>query len=583
MNVFHIMEGGTGMRRIAVLFLAVSLLLSAGAALAAEVNEVMAKNGMVSSAHELASKAGVEIMQEGGNAVDAAVATMLALNVVEPNASGLGGGGFMVIRNAKTGEVVFIDYRETAPASATKDMYASQASKDESWSKVGGKAVGVPGQLMGIFAALEKYGTMSFAEVAAPAIRLAEEGFEVHPMQTGIIADNFEKISKNNNVDDLAFFEDGLPIEAGKTLRQPGLAKAFKLISEHGVKAMTEGPIGESVVAAVNRTGGNMTMNDLKNYRVKISEPAHGTYRGYHIYSTPPASSGGTHIVQLLNIMENFPVASMKHNSPQYLHTMAEAMKLVFADRSKYMADTAFVNVPLRGLTNKDYAKKLAEKISMDKVMVEVEADDPWPFNGDGKTSYLGGTDDQHISTSHFSVVDKDGNIVASTNTVNYFFGSGVIATEFGLVLNNEMDDFSSDPASVNAPEPGKRPLSSMSPSIVLDPAGQPFMTIGAAGAWRIITAVTQIVMNVVDFGMNMDEAIEQPRIFSYSLGGKSGPLRIEDSMDPTTVDMLRFRGHNVEVQPRGGYYGTAQGILFVDGMMNGGADSRRLGVPVGF
>ncbi len=577
------MEGGTGMRRIAVLFLAVSLLLSAGAALAAEVNEVMAKNGMVSSAHELASKAGVEIMQEGGNAVDAAVATMLALNVVEPNASGLGGGGFMVIRNAKTGEVVFIDYRETAPASATKDMYASKASKDESWSKVGGKAVGVPGQLMGIFAALEKYGTMSFAEVAAPAIRLAEEGFEVHPMQTGIIADNFEKISKNNNVDDLAFFEDGLPIEAGKTLRQPGLAKAFKLISEHGVKAMTEGPIGESVVAAVNRTGGNMTMNDLKNYRVKISEPAHGTYRGYHIYSTPPASSGGTHIVQLLNIMENFPVASMKHNSPQYLHTMAEAMKLVFADRSKYMADTAFVNVPLRGLTNKDYAKKLAEKISMDKVMVEVDADDPWPFNGNGKTSYLGGTDDQHISTSHFSVVDKDGNIVASTNTVNYFFGSGVVATEFGLVLNNEMDDFSSDPASVNAPEPGKRPLSSMSPSIVLDPAGQPFMTIGAAGAWRIITAVTQIVMNVVDFGMDMDEAIEQPRIFSYSLGGKSGPLRIEDAMDPTTVDMLRFRGHNVEVQPRGGYYGTAQGILFVDGMMNGGADSRRLGVPVGF
>lgn len=571
------------MKRITVIFLAVTLVLAAGAAMAAEVNEVMAKNGMVSSAHELASRAGVEIMEKGGNAVDAAVATMLALNVVEPNASGLGGGGFMVIRNAKTGEVVFIDYREVAPASSTRDMYASKTAKDEKWSTVGGKAVGVPGELMGIMTALEKYGTMTFAQVAAPAIRLAEEGFEVHPMQTGIIADNFEKISKNNNVDDLAFFVDGLPIEAGKTLKQPNLAKAFRLISENGLKAMTEGPIGESIVSAVNRTGGKMTMDDIKNYKVKISEPAYGTYRGYHIYSTPPASSGGTHIVQLLNILENFPVTSMKHNSPQYLHTMAEAMKLVFADRGKYMADTAFVDVPLRGLASKEYAKKLAAKISMYSVMTEVQPDDPWPFNDTRKTAYIGGTDDQHISTSHFSVVDKEGNIVASTNTVNYFFGSGVIAKEYGMVLNNQMDDFSSDPASVNAPEPGKRPLSSMSPSIVLDPAGQPFMTIGAAGAWRIITAVTQIIMNVVDFGMHMDEAIEQPRIYSYSNAGKSGPLRIEDSMDSATVDMLRFRGHNVEVQPRGGYYGTAQGILFIDGMMDGGADSRRLGVPIGF
>lgn len=326
-----------------------------------------------------------------------------------------------------------------------------------------------------------------------------------------------------------------------------------------------------------------MSMSDLKNYKVKMSDPAYGTYRGYHIYSTPPASSGGTHIVQLLNILENFPIGAMKHNSPQYLHTLAEAMKLVFADRGKYMADTAFVDVPLRGLTSKDYAKKLAGKIEMYKVMEEVLPDDPWPFDGAGMTSYLGGTDDQHISTSHFSVVDKEGNIVASTNTVNYFFGSGVFATEYGFVLNNEMDDFSQNPESVNAPEPGKRPLSSMSPSIVLDPHEQPFMTLGAAGAMRIITAVTQIIMNVVDFGMHMDEAIEQPRIFSFSSGGQSGPLRIEDAMDPSVVQMLRFRGHNVEVQPRGGYYGTAQGILFIDGMMNGGADSRRLGVPVGF
>jgi len=241
------------MKKAATILLAISLTIAAGAAFAVEAEEVMAKNGMVSSAHELASRAGVEIMQKGGNAVDAAIATMLALNVVEPNASGIGGGGFMVIRNAKTGEVVFLDYREVAPASATKDMYASQQSKDENWSTVGGKAVGVPGQLMGIFAALENYGTMTFAEVAVPAIRLAEEGFEVHPMQTGIIADNYEKIAKNNDLGDLAFFEDGLPIEAGKILKQPRLAEAFHLIAEHGVKAMTEGPLGESVDRCDNR------------------------------------------------------------------------------------------------------------------------------------------------------------------------------------------------------------------------------------------------------------------------------------------------------------------------------------------
>jgi gamma-glutamyltranspeptidase/glutathione hydrolase len=358
------------------------------------------------------------------------------------------------------------------------------------------------------------------------------------------------------------------------------------MIATEGPDAFYNGPIGEAVVAAVNRAGGKMSMEDLGNYEMLVREPVHGTYRGYGIYSTPPASSGGTHIVQLLNIMENFDVSGMKHNSPEYLHYMTEAMKLVFADRQAYMADTAFVDVPLSGLASKAYAKMLADKIGKYDVMVEVQANDPWPFNDEKVASaYLGGTDDMHLSTSHFSVVDKEGNIVASTNTVNYFFGSGVVEPEYGIVLNNQMDDFAKSPESVNAPEPGKRPLSSMSPSIVLDPEGRPFMTLGAAGAWRIITAVSQIVMNVVDFGMTMDEAIEQPRIFSYSSGGTRGPLRIEDTMDPLTVTLLRWRGHNTEVRERGGYFGTAQGILFdVDsGIMYGGADSRRLGVPVGY
>jgi len=559
------------------------LLLSAGSAFAVDANEVYSENGMVSSAHELASKAGVEILQKGGNAIDAAMATMLALNVVEPNASGIGGGGFTTIRFAETGEVVELDYREVAPLSATRDMYASEESKKAKESVLGGKAVGVPGIVKGIFTILEKYGTMSFAEVAAPAIRLAEEGFEVHPMQTQIITDEFGKLSKYSP--DCVFLPGGLPAETGTILKQPGIAKAFRLLASDGPDAFYNGPIGEAVVAAVNNSGGKMSMEDLRGYEMIVQKPVHGTYRGYSIYSTPPASSGGTHIVQLLNIMENFPVKALKHNSPEYLHYLAEGMKMVFADRQKYMADTAFVKVPLAGLSSKGYAKELADKIRKYEVMMEVPAGDPWPFDDSGKTAFIGGGGNKHISTSSFSVVDAAGNIVASTNTVNYFFGSGVIVPEYGVVLNNQMDDFSQNPESVNAPEPGKRPLSSMSPTIVLDPEGRAFMTIGAAGAMRIITAVSQIIMNVVDFGMPMDMAIEQPRIFNPAGGGKAGKLLIEEGIAPSTVDYLKLRGHDLEVRPFGGYFGTAQGILFdhTKGRMNGGADSRRLGVPVGY
>lgn len=547
------------------------------------VKDVYARHGMVSSAHLLASRAGVEILKKGGNAIDAAVATALALNVVEPNASGIGGGGFMVIRFAKTGEVIELDYRETAPASATKDMFASEKAKEEKWSQLGGKSVGVPGYIMGMWMALEKYGTMPWSEVAKPAIKLAEEGFVVVEMQTEIITDNLEKLHTFNDPSVVPFLKDGYPIEAGKVLKQPNLAKAFRMIGEHGPKVFYDGPIGEAFVNAINKNGGNMTMDDLRSYKVEIREPVSGTYRGYRVYSTPPASSGGTHIVQLLNIMENFPVSDWGHNSPRYLHMLGEAMKLVFADRDAYMADSAFVDVPLKGLTSKAYARKLAEKIRHNVVMTEVQPDDPWMFQDNMSANHIAGANDAHISTSHFSVADEDGNVVASTNTINYFFGSGIVVPEYSIVANNEMDDFSSNPESVNAPEPGKRPLSSMSPSIVLDPAGKPFMTIGAAGAQRIISAVTQIIMNVVDFGMSMDEAIEQPRIFTRAYGEKAGAFLIEDTMNPTTIQMLKIRGHNVEVRPKSGYFGTAQGILFIEKKLNGGADSRRLGVPIGY
>ena len=555
--------------------------LCCGPAWSGPVRDVYAEKGMVSSAHELASKAGVEILQKGGNAVDAAIATQLALNVVEPNASGIGGGGFMTIRFAKSGEVVELDYREIAPASAARDMYASEASKKAKESVVGGKAVGVPGAVRGIFAALEKYGTMTFAQVAEPAIRLAEEGFEVAPMQKDIVADEFEKLSKYSP--NCAFLPDGLPPEAGSVLKQPELAGTFRMLAEKGADAFYKGPIAEALVNAVNRSGGAMALEDLSGYEIHVNKPVTGTYRGYTICSAPPASSGGTHIVQILNVMENFPVAEWKHNSAEHLHVLAEASKLAFADRQRFMADTAFVKVPLAGLADKAYAKTLAGKIDPKKASAEVLPGDPWSFEGKPATSRVGGMGGERISTSSFSVVDAEGNVVASTNTVNYFFGSGVVVPEYGIVLNNEMDDFSQDPESVNAPEPGKRPLSSMSPTIVLDPEGKPFMTVGAAGATRIITALTQIVMNVVDFGMTMDEAIERPRIFNAASGGKAGKLTVEEGIAPEVVEQLEAMGHTIDARAFGGYFGTVQGILFRDGKMNGGADSRRLGVPVGY
>ena len=334
-----------------------SLVVFVSSAFAQTPKDVFAKNGMVSAANELASKAGVEILKKGGNAVDAAVATALALNVVEFNASGIGGGGFMTIRFAKTGEVVALDYREMAPASATKDMFASEQSKKDKWSLDGGKAVAVPGWITGMHYALEKYGTMTFAQVAAPAIRLAEEGFVLHPMQNGIIADDFERLSRFNDPERVPFFKDGLPLPAGAVLKQPKLGKLFRLIGEKGPKAFYEGEVADAIVAAVNKTGGKMTLNDLKNYRMEVRTPMIGTYRGYKLYSTPPASSGGAHIIQLMNILELFPMAEYGHNSPKAMHIFAEANKLIFADRAAFMADTAFVQVPLEGLISKAYAK----------------------------------------------------------------------------------------------------------------------------------------------------------------------------------------------------------------------------------
>ena len=570
------------------LFLALSLLIVSTVHAAVPTTphapkNVYAKKGMVASAHELASQAGVEIMKKGGNAIDAAAATAFALAVVEPYNIGIGGGGFLTVRFAKTGEVVFLDFREVAPASATRDMFASEQAQKEHWSTLGGKASGVPGFVAGWFHALEKYGTMSFEEVVQPALRLAEEGYTWSDAQHRTLMDGkqFEELTLwNGDGAHIPYFKEGLPFPVGETIKFPGLAKAFRLLAKDGPKAFYHGPIGEALVSTINKAGGAMTMKDLADFRVRTRKPVEGSYRGYRIYSSPPPSSGGTHVIQLLNFMENFDVAKKVQNSPEMLHLWGQAMRMTFADRNAFMADTAFAKVPVQGLTSKAYAKTMLARLNPEKLMAVGEPGDPWKFNDDKQAGRKTGGTREHFSTTHFSTVDVEGNIVAATNTINFWFGSKVVDPTFQIPLNNQMDDFSSDPKSVNAPEPGKIPLSSMSPTIILDAKGRPYMTLGAAGGRMILTVVAQVISNVIDRGMTMSEAIEAPRIWT----DMEGETILEATVGKKSIEALSKMGYELNTGET--YHGVCQGILFdrAKDRMEGASDQRPgTGLPAGF
>mgnify|MGYP002606386637 CR=1 FL=1 len=526
------------------------------------------KNGVVAAANPEASKIGVEVMKKGGNAVDAAVATAFAISVFEPNASGIGGGGFMLIRMAKTGKTVVIDYREKAPAKATPDMFVldenGKVVNDE--ITVGGKASGVPGTVAGLLTALEKYGTMKRADVMAPAIKHAGEGIIVSKNLEGIIQDNYEKLVKFDAASEV-YLKDGLPYEAGDRLVNKDLAATLTKISKEGKKAFYEGEIAKKIADEVQKQGGLMTVEDLKNYTIEEREPVVGKYRDYTIISCPPASSGGTHIVQLLNMVENYDLKAMGDNTESW-HIWAESMKQAFADRAEYMGDTAYVKVPLKGLTSKEYAKEVVKKIDLEKAGKDIKIGDP--------SKYESG------STTHFSVMDKDGNMVAVTQTINYFFGSGVVVPGTGIMMNNEMDDFVPQKNMKNSIEGGKRPLSSMSPTLVLDPKNRPLMTIGSPGATRIIPAVALTISNVIDHGMTLQEAINAPRIAQF----QSGKLNAEGRMSFESYNKLQEMGH--EINMRGtydNYFGGVQGVMmdYDTKTLQGGADPRRDGQAASF
>jgi gamma-glutamyltranspeptidase/glutathione hydrolase len=504
-------------------------------------------------------------LKAGGNAVDAAVATGFAIGVVEPNTSGLGGGGFMIIKLVDMPEPVVIDFRETAPAAAKPDMFTDAAGEVIPQSSViGGLASGVPGDVAGLLYALENYGSkkISRQQILEPSIKLAENGYVVTQNLFGIITDNLANINKYPATAQI-YTEDGLPPEVGSIIKNPDLGASLRLVAQGGRDAFYKGEMAQKIAKAVQDAGGILTAEDLANYKAEARKPVSGTYRDYTIISVPPASSGGTHIIQILNMLENMDMSKAVPGSAEGVHAWAQALRLAFADRGKYMADSAFTSVPLAGLTSKDYAKQLFAKFDPNKAMASADAGDPTKFESG--------------STTSISVMDKDGNMVAITKSINYFFGSAVVVPGTGIIMNNHMDDFVLRPGHIQSVEPGKRPLSSMSPSLVLDPSGAPFMTLGSPGATRIIAAVAEVISNVIDHGMPIQNAIVAPRYFAMA----SGQVHVEGRIPEETVTGLKNLGYDVNVHSNwDAYFGGVQGIVFdrKTKTLHGGGDPRRDG-----
>ncbi|CUA89064.1 gamma-glutamyltranspeptidase [Chelatococcus sambhunathii] len=532
---------------------------------------VIAPNGMVSSQEAEATRVGVEVLRKGGNAVDAAVAVGFALAVTLPRAGNLGGGGFMLVHLAERNETVAIDYRESAPAAAHRDMFLDEKGEpDPKKSRDSGLAVGVPGTVMGLAHALEKYGSGKFTlvDLVAPAERLAREGIAVEDD----LADSLPQASARLGRDPATaaiFLKDGRPFQRGERLVQRDLADTLAAIANGGPDAFYRGPVAEKIAASVKAAGGVMTVEDLARYRVIERKPVRGTYRGHEVVSMPPPSSGGVHLVQILNILEGFDLAAMGAGSADALHVMAEAMKPAYADRAAWLGDPDRVDVPLRGLTSKLYADSLRVALDKDRARraEEVKAGDPLPHESD--------------QTTHFSVVDKDGNAVANTYTLNFSYGAAFVAAGTGVLMNNEMDDFAAKVGALNAyglvggetnsVAPGARPLSSMTPTFLFKD-GKLVLVTGSPGGSRIITTVLQVIVNVVDFGMNIAEAVVAPRIHHQ---WQPDRLLAEGGLSPDTLKILAARGQKITV---GATSGSANSIMVTPEGLAGASDTRQRG-----
>lgn len=556
--------------------------LATTTAVAASREPVRAKHGIVASTNEVASRVGVDVLKRGGNAIDAAIAVAFALAVTHPAAGNLGGGGFMMIR-LKNGKSTAIDYREMAPAAASRNVYLDQQGnviKGEGGPLVGYRAAGVPGTVRGMELALKNYGSgkLSWAQLVEPARRLAANGFRVSYSLARSLRGNDDYLSQYAETKRI-YLNDGKFYNEGDLFRQPDLAATFSRLQKGGPNEFYQGETARLIVADMKRNNGLMTMTDLRGYVAKQREPLRGNYRGYEVISMPPPSSGGAVLIEMLNILEGYDLKKMESASSERYHLMAEAMRRAFADRAEFMGDSDFVKVPVAGLIDKAYAAKLRTTIKAERASTSVEVRAGKPVGHESE------------ETTHFTVVDADGNAVANTYTLNNSYGSAAVAKGTGIILNDEMDDFAAKPGTPNmygliqgernAVAPQKRPLSAMTPTIVLRQDGSLWFTVGSPGGPTIINTVLCVITNVIDYGMNIQQAIDAPRIhhqwlpdeFEFEPFGLSGD----------TQRALSARGHKLD-KPR--YLGDAEGIMIEEktGVRLGATDPRRSdGLAVGY
>ena len=553
-----------------------------GVARAASREPVRARHGMVASTSRLASQAGVEVLRRGGNAVDAAIAVAFALAVTYPAAGNLGGGGFMMIR-PRDGRATAIDYREMAPAAANRNVYLDERGelkKGEGGSLVGYRAPGVPGTVAGMALALRKYGSgkLTWAQLIEPARRLAAEGFAL-PYSTAR--------GMKGNADELGHYPESKKIylnggrfwNEGDVWRQPELAATFARLQRFGAREFYEGQTARLIAADMRAHGGLITREDMKGYVAKEREPLRGTYRGFEVISMPPPSSGGAVLIEMLNILEGFDLRHLGASASERYHVETEAMRRAFADRAEYMGDADFVSVPVAGLVDKAYAERLRKGIKMERASTSAEVKAGRPTGAESE------------ETTHFTVVDAEGNCVSNTYTLNDSYGSKVVMKGTGVLMNDEMDDFAAKPGTPNmfgliqgernAVAPRKRPLSAMTPTFVLRKDGSLWFAVGSPGGPTIINTVLQIIINVIDFDMNIQQAIDAPRIHHQWLPDE---LVYEPyGMSADTFRALEERGHKLNAKPR--YMGDAQGIMVEEktGVRLGASDPRGSGEPVGY
>jgi gamma-glutamyltranspeptidase/glutathione hydrolase len=584
-------------RNKSLIFLLMAAVAGFGSAHALGSTEpVHASHGIVVSSHELASRAGVEMMQAGGNAVDAAVATGFALAVVHSAAGNLGGGGFMLVRMAD-GKVHFLDYREKAPAAATPDMYLdAHGNVIEGASEIGYKSIGVPGSVAGMVYAEQKYGKLSLQQVMAPAIRLAREGYalswgEARDFQRDKYLVQFPESRR-------IFQRDGNYYQPGEIFHQPDLARTLERIAAKP-DDFYHGDLARELAAAMQKSGGLITADDLAHYEVKEREPVRGTYRGYEIISAPPPSSGGTVLIESLNILEGYDLAKLGNRSAQSIHFTTEAFRRAFFDRAEFMGDPDFSKIPVSQLIDKKYAAAWRQSIEAAHASASRELKRPAIFS---ELEQYAATHPQPLAnheslhTTHYSVVDAEGNAVAVTTTLNGWFGSRVTAEGLGFLLNDEMDDFSEKPGvpnsdgliqgAANAIGPGKRPLSSMTPTIVVSD-GKPFLVLGSPGSSKIITTVANVLIGVIDYGMNIQEAVNAPRFHNQWL---PDVLNVERWFSPDTVQVLQEMGYHVQFGLRVGsnpeFYWSDAECIAIDpktGERLGASDGRSNGKAVGY